>query len=476
MIPVILSGGSGTRMWPYSRSMHPKQFLKLTSDHTMIQETILRLNGMDKVTSPIVVCSDNHRFIAAEQLREIGVEPETILLEPIARNTAPAITLAALSAISQSDIDPILLVLPADHVVEDIDAFQKSIELARLAAKSGNLVTFGIVPKYPETGYGYIQAEGTNSSLTVKSFTEKPNETLAKQYIDSENYFWNSGMFVFKASRFLEVIAKTAPDILQACKNAIKSSSLDLDFTRVNKGEFQKCPSNSIDYAVMEPICANPSERSVTMIPLDAGWNDVGSWSSLWSVCDKNADGNALRGNVLTEDTKNCFIQSSNTLIATVGLRDTVIVQTDDAILVADKNKVQSVKSIVNQLSKTGRKEKDIHRKVYRPWGYYDSIDMGERFQVKRLVVKPGEKLSLQMHHHRAEHWVVVSGIAKVINDDKELLLKENQSTYIPIGAKHSLENPGDSPLEIIEVQSGGYLGEDDIIRFEDRYGRIKKE
>jgi len=462
MISVILSGGSGTRMWPYSRSMYPKQFLPLVGENSMLQETVLRLGGS---VEPLVVCNEDHRFMVAEQLRAIDINAHSILLEPVAKNTAPAIVLAALQVIEKGG-DDIMLVLPADHVIPNTSAFQEALGVAKDQASDGHLVTFGIVPTYAETGYGYIRAEANTAARPVDEFLEKPNAEKAQAYVDSGNYFWNSGMFMFKASVYLEEVEKYAPEMLAACKEAMAQAKTDLDFIRVDKNEFEKCPSDSIDYAVMEKT------ESAVMVPLDAGWNDVGSWASLWSVCDKDDHGNAVKGDVILEDTHNCYIQSEDKLIATVGLEDTVVVQTDDTILVASKEKVQEVKAVVSKLKELDRTETQLHRKVYRPWGNYDSIDHGERFQVKRIVVKPGAKLSLQMHHHRAEHWVVVSGTAEVTNGDQTLLLKENESTYIPLGVTHSLANPGTIPLEIIEVQSGSYLGEDDIVRFEDVYGR----
>jgi len=429
----------------------------------MLQETVLRLGRECK---PLVVCNEEHRFMVAEQLRAINVDAHSILLEPVAKNTAPAIVIAALKVI-ENDSDGVMLVLPADHVIPDNVAFEKALKAAEEQALKGQLVTFGIVPTYAETGYGYIHAsKGDSNAKKVDKFLEKPEVSVAEAYVDSGDYFWNSGMFMFKASEYITEIEKFAPDMLAACKKAMSLAKVDLDFIRVDKAEFDKCPSDSIDYAVMEKT------DSAVMVPLDAGWNDVGSWASLWAVCNKDSDGNVTRGDIITEDTSNCFIQSEDKLIATVGLEDTVVVQTDDTILVAAKEKVQDVKEVVNKLKALDRPETQLHRKVYRPWGNYDSIDSGERFQVKRIVVKPGAKLSLQMHHHRAEHWVVVSGTAEVINGEQKLLLKENESTYIPLGVTHSLANPGTIPLEIIEVQSGSYLGEDDIVRFEDVYGR----
>ena len=462
MIPVILSGGSGTRMWPYSRSMYPKQFLPLVGENSMLQETVLRLG--DNI-QPLIVCNEDHRFLVAEQLRAVNIDAHSILLEPVAKNTAPAIVLAALNVMNKGG-DEVLLVLPADHVIPDSAAFNDALKVAKAQAEAGHLVTFGIVPTYAETGYGYIKTDSEGTARAIENFLEKPSAAKAEEYVRSESYFWNSGMFMFKASVYLQEIEKHAPSILEACKQAISNAKSDLDFMRIDKDEFEKCPNDSIDYAIMEKT------NSAVMIPLDAGWSDVGSWDSLWSVCEKDKQGNAVRGDVVLEDTQNCFIQSEDKLIATVGLSDTVVVQTDDTVLIAAKDKVQDVKNIVKKLKEQNRTETQLHRKVYRPWGNYDSIDSGDRFQVKRIVVNPGAKLSLQMHHHRAEHWVVVSGTAEVINGDKKILLKENESTYIPLGVTHSLANPGTIPLEIIEVQSGSYLGEDDIVRFEDVYGR----
>lgn len=461
MIPVILSGGSGSRMWPCSRSAYPKQFLPLVGDKTMLQETVSRLGD---IAPPIIVCNEDHRFMVAEQLREIDVSANSILLEPFGRNTAPAIAIAALKILEGED--QTMLVLPADHVITDLASFNAAMAVAKEAAEEGSLITFGIVPSYAETGYGYINAVGDASAREVTEFLEKPDGSTAQTYVDSGEYFWNSGMFVFKASRFIAELEKYAPEILESCRLSLSLAKKDLDFVRLDKESFAKCPSNSVDYALMEK-----TERA-KMVPLDAGWNDVGSWASLWSVLDKDRNGNAVQGDVMLEDTHNCFVQGQGKLIATVGLQDTIVVQTDDAVLVAAKDKVQDVKNIVERLKESDRSEAVFHRKVYRPWGNYDSVDSGSRFQVKRIVVNPGAKLSLQMHYHRAEHWVVVSGTAEVTNGDQKLVLKENESTYIPVGVTHSLANPGMIPLEIIEVQSGSYLGEDDIVRFEDVYGR----
>jgi mannose-1-phosphate guanylyltransferase/mannose-6-phosphate isomerase len=466
MVPVILSGGSGTRLWPYSRSAYPKQFLPLVSERTMLQETVLRFNESD---TPIVVCNEEHRFMVAEQLRSIDVQANSIILEPVGRNTAPAIELAALRVLQKED--QLLIVLPADHIIPDLDAFLAAVSTAESAAMQGDLVTFGVVPTYAETGYGYLKAGdarvGSSEVFSVDQFLEKPNVKNASKYIECGDYFWNSGMFLFKASRYIEELQKHAPEMVAACRAALELATDDLDFVRVDKSSFEACPSDSIDYAVMEK-----TDRAV-MVPLDAGWNDVGSWASLWSASEKDENGNSIKGDVIAEDTTDCYIQGESKLIATVGLESVVVVQTDDTILVATKDKVHNVKQIVERLKQMDRPETMFHRKVFRPWGYYDSIDYGERFQVKRLMVKPGAKLSVQMHHHRAEHWVVVSGTAEVRNGDNIMMLNENESTYIPIGVTHSLANPGTLPLEIIEVQSGSYLGEDDIVRFEDVYGRM---
>jgi mannose-1-phosphate guanylyltransferase/mannose-6-phosphate isomerase len=465
MIPVVLSGGSGTRLWPYSRSLHPKQFLPLASELTMLQETLGRLKGSIVDARPMVVCNNDHRFMVAEQTRMLGIQASAIILEPAARNTAPAVALAALQAMANGD-DPVLLILPADHVIIDCDAFHRAIMAAEKAAMANLLVTFGIVPTQPETGYGYIRAQGEGEARPVKEFVEKPDLATAQAYVASGEYFWNSGMFAFKASVFLAELGKYAPDILSSCQQAMAEALQDLDFIRVGAAAFAACPDNSIDYAVMEK-----TDKAV-VIALDASWSDVGSWSALWEIATKDSDGNACRGDVLVHDSRDNYIQSDRKLIATIGIDNLVIVETDDSILVASKDKVQDVKVIVSALKAKNRKETQLHRKVYRPWGYYDSIDQGERFQVKRIVVSPGQKLSLQKHHHRAEHWIVVSGTALVTRGDEEILLAENQSTYIPLGVKHRLENPGSIPLEMIEIQSGSYLGEDDIVRYEDTYGR----
>lgn len=469
MIPVILSGGSGSRLWPQSRQAFPKQFLSLTSEKTLIQETMQRLSGLD-IFAPLVICNEDHRFVVAEQLLQIGVKPDSILLEPHGRNTAPAVALAALHALQFHD-DPLLLVLPADHVVRDIEAFHASIRLAVDAATQGALTTFGIVPDRAETGYGYIRRGLENATLkntfSVAQFVEKPDAQRAAEFIACGEYYWNSGIFLFRASRYIEELERFAPDILTHCRESLVKAQRDRDFTWINRVAFSECPSDSVDYAVMEKT------NQAVVIPLDAGWSDVGSWQSLWEVLDKDSSGNAVRGEVLSIDSRNCLISAEKSLIAALGVEDLVIVESDDAILVTCRDRAQEVKTVVAQLEKQNGSRHRVHRKVYRPWGNYDAIDGGERFQVKRVMVKPGEKLSLQKHHHRAEHWVVVSGTALVTCGDNQLLLTENQSTYIPLGVVHRLENPGKIELHIIEVQSGAYLGEDDIIRLDDSYGRL---
>ncbi|USE35705.1 mannose-1-phosphate guanylyltransferase/mannose-6-phosphate isomerase [Endozoicomonas sp. SCSIO W0465] len=472
LIPVIMSGGSGSRLWPQSRSLYPKQFLPLVNEQTMLQNTITRLDGIEGVSAPLVVANEEHRFLVAEQFRQMGREALAIILEPVGRNTAPAVALAALKAQSASpEKEPLLLVLAADHAIQNVEAFHQAVEAALPAARDGKLVTFGIVPTHPETGYGYIKASkeliGHSEQVAlVEQFVEKPDHDKAKAYLASGDYYWNSGMFLFKASRYLEELKQYRPDILDACEKAMTVQDADLDFVRLDVAAFEACPDESIDYAVME----NTSDAVV--VPLDAGWSDVGSWTSLADISEQDDLGNSSLGDVLLEDTRNTYVRSEKKLIATVGVDDLIITESDDAILVAHKSRVQDVKKIVERLKTENRPEVKLHRKVYRPWGAYDSIDMGDRFQVKRITVKPGAQLSLQMHHHRAEHWIVVKGTALVTNGDQQILLTENQSTYIPIGTVHRLENPGKFDLEMIEVQSGGYLGEDDIVRFEDTYGR----
>ncbi len=463
IVPVILSGGSGTRLWPVSREAYPKQFLPLVGEDTMLQATWKRVAQIAGA-APIVVANQEHRFMAAEQLRECNVTPQALILEPIGRNTAPAIAIAALQALANGD-DALLLVLPSDHVVRDEKAFHEAVKQAAAAAQTGKLVTFGIVPTAPETGYGYIKAAAGQGVRAVDRFVEKPNLETAEQYVRSGEYFWNSGMFLFKASRYLAELEALQPAILAASRAALDKASRDSDFIRLDADAFAASPNDSIDYAVMEKTA------DAAVVPLDAGWNDVGSWSALWEVSDKDASGNACHGDVIAVDCHNSYAYGSR-LIAMVGLDDVVVVETDDAVFVGHKDRVQDVKEIVARIKRDGRSEAAAHRKVYRPWGAYDSIDNGARFQVKRITVKPGATLSLQMHHHRAEHWIVVSGTAEVTRGEEVILLTENQSTYIPLGVTHRLKNPGKLPLELIEVQSGSYLGEDDIVRFEDSYGR----
>lgn len=465
MKPVILAGGTGSRLWPKSRAALPKQFLSLTSDKTMIQDTILRLAGIDSLP-PSIICNEEHRFLVAEQMRQINIENSEILLEPVGRNTAPAIALAAMHAMLNGE-DPTLLVLAADHLIKNADVFRTKVMEAELLAEQGKLVTFGIIPNEPHTGYGYIKAGNKiGNGFSVKEFVEKPDMPTATDYVNSGEYYWNSGMFMFKASAFLKVLEQYAPEIYMTCKQAIAEMKTDLDFIRIDPEIFATCPSDSIDYAVMEKT------SDAAMVTLDAGWSDVGSWSSLWDTGDKDNNGNVTIGDTLVEDTTNSYVNAEHSLVAVIGLDDVVVVETKDAVLVADKKNAQSIKAVVNRLKVEKRPEFEFHREVFRPWGSYDSIDNGDRFKVKRISVKPGEKLSVQMHHHRAEHWVVVSGTANVTIGEKTKMLSENESVYIPIGEVHALENPGKIPLELIEVQSGAYLGEDDIVRFSDRYGR----
>ncbi len=466
VFPVILSGGAGTRLWPLSREMYPKQLLALTSRLSMLQETVNRLAPIRGTRPPIIVCNEAHRFTVAEQLRSMNVEPSAILLEPIGRNTAPAVALAALKA-QELDAEATLVVAPADHVIRDARVFQRQAEIAVELAQSGKFVTFGIVAHAPETGYGYIRRdEGPGPSYPVAQFIEKPPLDVAIQFVQSGDYFWNSGMFVFKAGRYLEELGVYAPDILEASTAAFRAARADLDFVRIDKQVFAACRSESIDYAVMERT------TDAVVLPLDAGWSDVGSWSSLFDALPADEDGNVLHGDTLVHDTHDCFVYSSSRLVTAVGMDDHIIVETKDAVMVAPKNRVQDVKELVNSLKRAGRSESAWHREVFRPWGSYDSVDDGERFQVKRLSLKPGGILSLQMHHHRAEHWIVVQGTARVTCGEKTFLLSENESTFVPVGATHRIENPGKVPLHIVEVRSGSYLGEDDIVRFEDNYGR----
>ena len=467
LTPVILSGGAGTRLWPLSRELYPKQLLALTGERTMIQQTALRLEGL-AASPPVVVCNEAHRFLVAEQLRQLHIEPQAIVLEPVGRNTAPAIALAAHAALKAArDTDPLLLVLPADHVIRDVAAFQKAVHAALDAAGEGKLVTFGIVPTSPETGYGYIERGAPQgAAFEIARFVEKPDAERARQFVAGGEYYWNSGMFLFGARRYLEELGRFAPEMARVCAEAFAAARSDLDFTRIDPKRFEVCPSDSIDYAVMEKT------REAVVVPLDAGWSDVGSWAALHDACEADAHGNVARGDVICEDAEGCYLYGESRLVAAVGLKDHVVVETKDAVLVAPKDRVQDVKKLVQRLKEAGRYEHSLHREVFRPWGSYDSIENGSRFQVKRLKVKPGAVLSLQLHHHRAEHWVVVSGTARITRGDEVFLLEENQSTYIPIGVRHRIENPGKIPLHIIEIQSGSYLGEDDIVRLEDQYGR----
>ena len=465
LVPVILSGGSGTRLWPLSRESHPKQFLPLLGDRSLLQMTWLRLQGLPGAEAPLVVANEEHRFLVAEQMRLVGARPSALILEPVGRNTAPAIAVAALQAMAGGS-DPVLLVLPSDHVIADEAGFRAAVLRALPAAESGRLITFGIVPTAAETGYGYIKSGPGTDIRPVERFVEKPDQATANAYVASGDYFWNSGMFAFRASRYIEELAKTRPEIVDAARASLAGATRDADFLRLDRDAFAACPSDSIDYAVMEKT----GEASI--LPIDVGWNDVGSWSALWSVVEQDGDGNAHRGDVIARGCRDTLAISEKRLVALIGLSDMVVVDTDDALLVAHKDRVQEVKEIVASLKEKKRPQATWHRKVYRPWGSYDGIDSGERFQVKRIIVKPGAALSLQKHHHRAEHWIVVKGTAQVTCDDRVFLLAENESTFIPLGSKHRLENPGKQLLELIEVQSGSYLGEDDIVRYEDVYGR----
>ena len=503
--PVILSGGAGTRLWPLSREQYPKQLLSFHGEHTLLQQTVMRLDGLStlvgQVAEPIVVCNEQHRFLVAEQLRAIGCDPSAILLEPVGRNTAPALTVAALASLEKEDT--ILLVMPADHVMAKPEIFHQAVQEAVGLAEKGALVAFGIVPTSAETGFGYIregklladvttvttQSSAQSSTIGPQSylldaFVEKPDAETARSYVDSGEYLWNSGMFVMRASVWMQQLAKFQPEMVAACQQAYERAAEDLDFCRLDPEAFTSCPSDSIDYAVMEKIGGASGGNSkadaentplAVVVSLDAGWSDLGAWSALWEIGERCADGNVSKGDVLSHGCRNSLFHAEHRLVAGVGLEDLIVVETADAVLVAHKDHAQDVKMIVEQLKADGRSERIVHRQVYRPWGSYEGVDAGERFQVKRIVVNPGAALSLQMHHHRAEHWIVVKGTARVTCGDKEFLLSENHSTYIPIGQKHRLENPGSIPLEIIEVQSGGYLGEDDIVRFEDRYGRNEK-
>jgi mannose-1-phosphate guanylyltransferase/mannose-6-phosphate isomerase len=471
--PVILCGGSGTRLWPLSREQYPKQLLALVDDETLLQATACRVDASLAATvlPPIVVSNEDYRFITAEQLRQAGHAHAAIVLEPRGRNTAPALTLAALAAQEGGD-DPALLVMPADHIISDVAAFRAEVVRGLAYAEAGKLVTFGIQPTRAETGFGYIRAgkplAGAGGGREIVAFVEKPNTETAERYVASGEYLWNSGIFMMRASAWFAQLGALRPDMLDACRAAYGARSVDRDFVRVGADAFAACPADSIDYAVMEKLAAGLG----VVMPFCAGWSDVGAWDALWQIADKDDDGNVMRGDVMAMGSRNTLVISQSRLVACIGLADTVVVETPDAVLVAHKNDMQQVKEVVARLKRQGRSEADAHRKIYRPWGYYDSIDAGSRFQVKRIVVNPGAALSMQMHHHRAEHWIVVCGTALVTRGEETFLVSENESTYIPIGTRHRLQNPGKLPLEIIEVQSGAYLGEDDIVRFEDTYGR----
>lgn len=464
---VILCGGSGTRLWPLSRSQHPKQFLALYNDTSLLQNTLQRVDKYHKTSPPLLMTQQDHRFMVAEQLRQANIEGGQIILEPCARNTAPAIAAAAFVA-QNNGHDPILLVLPADHAIQQQANFDQAINTAIEAAESNHLVIFGVKPTRAETGYGYIKAASriADNIHSVEGFYEKPDLSTAEKFHAEESYLWNSGMFCFKASVYLEALQQHAPAIYQACQKAVSNGQEDYDFWRLDKMSFEQCPSNSIDYAVMEK-----TKRAV-VVPLDAGWSDIGSWSALWELGEKDEAHNVCQGDIINYQSQNCLLHSQNKLLAAIGLEDLIVIDTPDALLVAERSQSQAIKTVVGQIAKQNRSEHSLHRKVYRPWGSYDSIDLGERFQVKRLTVNPLAELSLQKHYHRAEHWVVVSGSARVTRDDAEFILYENESTYLPIGCQHRLANPGKIPLEIIEIQTGSYLGEDDIERFEDVYGR----
>ena len=470
ILPVILAGGTGSRLWPLSRKHFPKQFLALMNENTLLQNTLERLDGMEALAPPLVVCNEAHRFMVAEQLYSLGGSPRDIILEPVGRDTAPALAAAALRARTQ-DEDPLLLVLPADHVITDVPAFQGAVNTGAKLARQGKLVTFGIPPQSPETGYGYIKGGPSldHGARTIEAFVEKPDLKTAKTYVDSGEYCWNSGMFLFRCSDIIGAFKSLAPEILAACTRAVDQGISDLDFFRLDQEAFEASPKDSIDYAIMEKT------HQGAMVPLAAGWNDVGAWEAVWQMRDGDSQGNVTQGDVMVQDVKNSLLFSESRMIAGMGLKDMIVVETKDAVLVAPRERSQEVKTMVETLKAQGRSESSIHTRVVRPWGAFEGIDAGERFQVKRITVNPGSELSLQKHFHRAEHWVVVKGTAKITKGEETFLLREDQSTYIPLGTVHRLENPGKIPLELIEVQSGPYLGEDDIVRLEDHYGRTSE-
>ncbi len=466
--PVILSGGSGTRLWPLSRKLHPKQLLPLLNQTSLLQDTINRLDGLEGIESTVVICNEEYRFMVAEQVHATSIDSRAIILEPVGRNTAPAIALAAFNAL-QTNEEAVLLVLPADHDIKNVSEFHKAIKTGLQQAQKGHFVTFGIVPDAPETGFGYIKAASTvavNEVAGIEKFVEKPDLDTATQYLKEGDYYWNSGMFMFKASEYLKALEEFAPEIYNAAENAMNTANSDMDFIRVGIEEFKKCPADSIDYAVMEKV------SNAVVIPVDIGWSDVGSWSALHDIGDQDENNNILIGDTKCVATTNCYVRAETRLVTTLGIEDIIIVDTEDALLVANKNHVQGIKEIVEALTDENRDEVILHKRVCRPWGCYQGIDQADRFQVKRITVNPGAILSLQLHHHRAEHWVIVSGTARVTKGEDEFILTENESIYIPLGTKHRLENIGQIPLELIEVQTGSYLGEDDIVRFEDIYGR----
>jgi mannose-1-phosphate guanylyltransferase/mannose-6-phosphate isomerase len=474
--PVILAGGSGTRLWPLSRALYPKQLIRLVDRYTMLQNTVLRLNGLEGALDPIVICNDEYRFMVAEQLRQINTKPASIILEPVGRNTAPALAVAAIRAIENGD-DPVLLILPADHHIQQISAFQRALGEGAKQALSGRLITFGIVPDKPETGYGYIRkgkflpsSNNGSSAVTIEAFVEKPDRETAIEYVSSKSYCWNSGMFMFKASQALNELERHVPEIVSACREAVSKGICDLDFFRLDEKAFSLCPGDSIDYAVMEKT------DNGAMVPMEAGWNDLGSWEALWQVGKKDEAHNVIKGDVVLSDVKNSYLHAENRMIAAVGLQDHIVVETSDAVMISPRDRVQDVKALVDKLKEKNREETRSHKRSYRPWGTVDQLVKGDQSQVNRMTVMPGEMLSLQKHYNRSEHWIVVRGTALVTKGDERFVLKEDYSTYIPAGVAHQLENPGKIPLELIEVQTGSYIGEDDVVRIEDIYGRTVKE